>query len=66
MHEITADGMSPMDSAVKGTVRVVLVEHVVLPLPLDQTIRIIHPMFLRQEMKSRAVRVLKTLCVSFG
>src|SRR5687768_3495036 len=56
--------MSPVDGAVKCAVRVVLVEHVIFPLPLDKTIRIIHPIILRQEMEYRAVRIWRTLYVS--
>ena len=56
--------MSPVDGAVKCAVRVVLVEHMIFPLPLDKTIRIIHPIILRQEMEYRAVRIWRTLYVS--
>ena len=63
MHQIAADGMPPMDGAVKCAVRVVLVKHVILTIPFDQTIWIVHPVIDGQEMKSRPMPVGHTLYV---
>src|SRR5919109_4397865 len=49
--------MPPVDRAVKCSIRVVLVEHVIMSVPFDQTVWIIHPIPWRQEMKNRAVPI---------
>jgi hypothetical protein len=46
-----------MNGAMKCAIRVVLVEHVILPIPLDQTVGIIQPIFCGQEMKNRTVPI---------
>jgi hypothetical protein len=49
IHQIGADGMSPVDVAVIGAIGVVLIEQVILALPLDQAIRIVQPIGFRQK-----------------
>lgn len=50
MHQICADGVAPVNVSMHRGVWIVLVEEVILPLPLDEAIRVIHPVCLRQEV----------------
>ena len=54
MDHVGADCVSPMHVTPIGAVRVVLVEHVVIALPVDRRIRVIHPVCSRQQMELRA------------
>ena len=54
---VVADGMAPVDRAMKGAVRVVLVKEMHLSPPVDQAIRIVHPVGWREEMEVGPVRI---------
>src|SRR5947199_3764765 len=58
MDQIGTDGVTPVNLCVERTVRIVLVEEVILPLPLDQPVRIIHPVRWWQEMVVRPMRII--------
>ena len=57
MDQIIADRMSPMNRAVEGPIGIVLVKKMVLALPFDQPVRIIHPVGGGDKMDARPVGV---------
>jgi hypothetical protein len=57
MYKVGADRMAPVNPIMDGTHRVVLVEHMVLPIPMDKPVGIVHPIGGWQEMIPWTVRV---------
>ena len=57
VDHVRTDCMRPVHVTPIGAVRVVLVEHVVIVLPVDRPIRVIHPVGGRQQMELRAQRI---------
>src|ERR1700751_3416337 len=57
VNEINARRMSPMNRAPERSIWIVLVKEMVLPLPENRAVWIIHPIRWRQEMIKRSVRV---------
>ena len=60
-HQVSADGVPPMQASPNRRMRIVLVEQVRLPLPGHQSVRVIHPIGGRREMKKRVQRVPRDL-----
>lgn len=58
VDQVAADGMAPMNFLVRGTVGIVLVEQVILALPMDEAVGVIHPVGGRQEVVLGAMRVI--------
>src|SRR5690606_41211215 len=58
MHEINADGVAPVNVTVKSAGRVVLVKHMVQPVPLDQTVRVVEPVGRGQKVIDRPVSIV--------
>ena len=61
MHHVFADGVAPVHIAPKGAVRIVLVEHVILALPVDGRIGIVHPIGRGKQMILGSVRIGRQL-----
>ncbi len=57
VNHVVAHRMRPMHIAPNRRVRVVLEKHVVVALPVDRAVRIVHPIFSRQEMKLGTQRI---------
>src|SRR5262245_53237266 len=57
MHQVVADGVAPMNSAVKWAIGIVLVEHVIAAQPLNQAVWVVEPAMRRQEVIARPLRV---------
>ncbi len=57
LHQIRTRRVVPVNVAPQRAVGIVLVEEVVDSLPLDETIRVVHPVLRGQEMVPRAVRI---------
>jgi hypothetical protein len=57
MHQVCTGCVAPLDLVVVGPERIVLVEHVVHPSPLDQAVGVVHPVGGRQEVIYRAVTI---------
>ena len=57
MNHIGRDGVSPVHVSPDGGVRVVLEEHVVVALPVNGTVGIVHPVGCRKQVELRAQRI---------
>src|SRR5437588_358964 len=57
VHQIFAGGMSPMDGVMDRGGGVVLIKEVVRRAPLDEAIRVVHPVGRREEVVARAVAI---------
>ena len=57
MDEIVADGMPPVHIVPDGAVWIMLIKKVVLAIPRDNAVRIIHPIRWWEEVIARPVRV---------
>src|SRR5579883_157942 len=63
VDHVRTDGVRPVHIAPNGRMRIVLVEHVILALPVDRPVRIVHPIGSGQQMILRTIRVTsRTLC----
>ncbi len=60
VDQILADGVPPMNRAVKCAVGIVLIKEMIASLPLDEAIGIVHPIGRRQKMIARTMRILVT------
>ena len=55
IHHVLADGVSPVHRTPGVSVRVILIEEVIRPLEIDQTVRVIHPLLRRREVVLRSI-----------
>src|SRR3954468_14944474 len=58
MYQIGADRMPPVNRSPERAVGVVLVEHVIRAVPMNQSIRVVQPVGRRQEVIARALEIL--------
>src|SRR6266498_3202255 len=58
MHQVGADGVAPVHISMERLIRIVLVEHMILAVPVDQPVRVIQPVCRRQVVIDRAMGVL--------
>ena len=58
MDHVGADGVSPMHVAPNSCMRIELIEEVVLTLPPDWAIGIVHPVVRREQMIFRTERIV--------
>ena len=59
VHHVRADGVSPMHVAPHRRVRIELIEEVVVALPPDGAVGVVHPIVRRKQMKFRPKRIVR-------
>ena len=62
VHHVRADGVAPVHVAPDGRVRIELIEEVVLALPPDGAVGVVHPVVRRQQVVLRAQRIVRDVC----
>jgi hypothetical protein len=58
VHHVRADGVAPVHVAPDGCTRIELIEEVVLSLPTDWAVGVVHPVVRWKEMISGAERIV--------
>ncbi len=66
VNHVWAYGVGPVHVSPDGGTGVVLEEHMVVAIPIYRAIRVVHPVFGREEMELRTERVFGKLLLKLG